>query len=78
MKAAFGQDLNSHMVALEAAGYKLNEKTLQQEVDGEILNPVIAEATCAIDKFVAASKHIKKFIAPSVAIYESFFHIFSP
>ena len=69
MKKAFVDDLNSHMLALEAAGYNLNEKILHGETEGDVLNPYIATATGAIDKFVSASKHIKKFVANPILVY---------
>ena len=69
LKKAFKDDLNSHMTALEAVQYTLNEKILQGVTEAEVLVPIITDATQAIEKFGAASKHIKKFIAPRPMLF---------
>lgn len=62
LKAAFKEDLNSHLTALEAIQYKLNEKILRSETEPDTINPIIQEATITVEKFITASKHVKKFV----------------
>ena len=43
----------------------LNEPILRGEKAEEILGPLIAAATAAVEKYTTASKHIKKFLVAS-------------
>ncbi len=46
---------------MEAAGFALNQSVLGGGTD-DVLAPLVSDASTAIDKFITASKHVKKFL----------------
>ena len=61
LRQAFSDDLSKHCTAMEAAGFALNQSVLSGEKE-EVLAPLVTDASTAIDKFITASKHVKKFL----------------
>jgi len=56
-------DLNKHLTALETCGFALNQKVLEGATEADEAFPqLIVQATSAIEKYVNAAKHIKKFL----------------
>ena len=68
-------DLNKHLTALETCGFALNQKVLEGETDDGAFTPMITEATSAIDKYINAAKHIKKFLPVTCLDMKFFPHL---